>query len=83
MATLAEVARNRKEGLKRLQKSSLTLDAQQERVEREVKRLITRKRSVPEAGDMVRVLTLISSVAQSLDNMTAVANDLLQSYRAQ
>lgn len=83
MATLQEVARNRKEGLKRLQKASLTLDAQQEKVEREVKRLLSRKRSIPEAADMTRVLTLISGTGQALDNMTAVANDLLQSYRAQ
>ena len=80
MATIAEVARSRKEGLKRLQKASLALDAQQEKVEREVKRLLSRKKFVPEAADMTRVLGLIAQVSASLDAITGVAQDLLQLY---
>lgn len=80
MATLAEVSRVRKEGLKRLQKASLALDASQEKVEREVKRLLTRKRAIPEASDMQRVLTLMGAVSTSLDAMATIANDLLSLY---
>lgn len=80
MATLSEIARQRKEGLKRLQKASLVLDAQQEKVEREVKRLLNRKKSIPESADMTRVLGLIQSVTSSLDSIATVANDLLTMY---
>lgn len=80
MATLAEVARQRKEGLKRLKKASLTLDAAQEKAEREIVRLINRKKSVPEASDMVRVLSFITGVSQALDQLAGVANDLLNMY---
>ena len=80
MATLAEVSRQRKEGLKRLQKASLTLDAAQEKVEREVKRLLTRKRAIPEAQDMTRILSFMGGVSQALDSMATIANDLLQMY---
>jgi hypothetical protein len=80
MATLAEVARTRKEGLKRLQKASLQLDAAQEKVERETKRLLTRKKAVPEAADMTRILSLISGVSASLDNIAGIAQDLLSLY---
>ena len=80
MGTLAELARQRKEGLRRLQKASLNLDAQQEKVEREVKRLLTRKKSIPESSDMQRVLGLISNVSTALDGISQVANDLLQLY---
>lgn len=80
MATLQEIARQRKEGLKRLQKASLMLDAAQEKVEREVKRLLTRKRAIPEASDMTRVLSFIGAVSTSLDNISTIANDLLSMY---
>lgn len=80
MATLAVIARERKEGLKRLQKASLNLDAAQEKVEREVKRLLVRKRAIPESEDMVRVLSLISGTSNALDNMATVAQDLLNMY---
>jgi len=82
MATLAELARTRKEGLKRLQKASLDLDYKQERVEREVKRLLVRKKAVPEASDMTRVLGLIKEVSAALDAIDRVANDLLRLYNA-
>lgn len=78
--SIAEVSRERKAGLKRLQKASLTLDAQQEKVEREVKRLLNRKRSVPEAADMTRVLTLMQGVSAALDGMASIASDLRQLY---
>lgn len=80
MATLAVIARERKEGLKRLQKASLSLDASQEKVEREVKRLLVRKRAIPESEDMVRVLSLISGTSNALDNVATVAQDLLNMY---
>lgn len=80
MASFAEVSRTRKAGLKRLQKASLELDAAQEKVEREVKRLLVRKNSIPEAADMTRVLSLIGGVSGALDNISMIANDLLQLY---
>jgi hypothetical protein len=80
MATLAEVSRQRKEGLKRLKRASLALDASQEKVEREVNRLLSRKRSVPEQADMSRVLALIQGTATALDGIGQIAQDLFTSY---
>jgi len=80
MATLSELARQRKDGLKRLQKASLTLDAQQEKVEREVKRLLNRKKAIPESADMTRIITLLVGVSTALDSMAAIANDNLAMY---
>ena len=80
MATLAAVARERKEALKRLQKASLKLDYQQEIVEREVKRLLNRKKSIPEAADMQRVLGQIASVAAALNDITGIAKELLSLF---
>jgi len=80
MATLSEITRTRKLGLKRLQAASVDLDAKQERVEREIKRLLTRKRAVPEVADMVRVLGLIKEVSLALDAISRVADELQRMY---
>lgn len=80
MATLSSVIRERKQGLKRLAKASLSLDAEQEKVEREIKRILVRKRAVPEAADMSRILGLISGVSVALDAMYATTNDLYQMF---
>lgn len=81
MATLASVARDRKNALKSLQKASLKLDATQETVEREIKRLLTRKRSVPEAADMERVISQIGQVSQSLNDLLRLAQELLTLFK--
>lgn len=81
MATLAEVARNRKNALKELQKKSLTLDAKQEIVEREVKRLLVRKRSIPEAADIQRVISQITAVSSALSDMLMKCRDILAMFR--
>jgi hypothetical protein len=78
--TIGQKVRVRKEGLRRLQRASLSLDAAQEKVEREVKRLLNRKKSIPEAADMERVLALIAQTSGALDAMSSIARDNLNSY---
>lgn len=75
MATLATVARQRRADLRVLLKESRKVDAVQERLEREVKRLSTRKTAVPESTDAERVLGL----AMDLDNQVAAFTKALTS----
>jgi len=81
MATIASVARDRRNALKSVMTASLKLDAKQEALEREVKRIRNRKRAVPEAEDMVRLISLADTVAQALDQMVAVIKAASDSFR--
>ena len=83
MATLASVARDRKAQLRQLMVSSRRLDAMQESLEREIKRLLTRKRSVPELQDAERLATMAQAVESSLGNMAAVIASVSQSWGTQ
>ncbi len=81
MATIASVARDRKSALKNVMTASLKLDARQEALEREIKRLRARKRSVPETADMVRLIGLADSTAQALDALVGVIKAASDSFR--
>lgn len=83
MATLAAVARDRKAQLRQLMVASRRLDASQEQLEREVKRLLTRKRSVPELADAERLATMAQSVETSLSGMISVIGSVAQSWGTQ
>lgn len=63
--------------------ASRRLDAAQETLEREVKRLLTRKRSVPELADAERLATLAQAVDTALGGMTAVISSVSQSWGTQ
>jgi len=80
MATLAEIARQRKGDLRSLMLASRKLDAAQELVEREAKRLLTRKRAVPEAEDAERLLRMLADVAKALANIIAILEALSRSW---
>lgn len=71
MATLAEIGRGRRADLRRLLKASRSLDAAQESLEREVKRLTTRKNKVPETDDAVRITGMVDEVQTALNNMAS------------
>ncbi len=62
MATLSQVARERKDALRALRKLSISLDAAQEAVDRELVRLINRKKAVPESGDLEKVGALLANM---------------------
>lgn len=83
MATLAAVARDRKAQLRQLMVASRKLDAMQEALEREVKRLLTRKKSVPELTDAERLATMAQAVESSLANMASVISSVAQSWGTQ
>lgn len=83
MATLAAVARERKQQLRQLMVASRKLDAAQESLEREVKRLIVRKRSVPELQDAERLTMLAQGVNTGLQNMISVIDNVSQSWGMQ
>lgn len=83
MATLAAVARDRKSQLRTLMVASRKLDAAQESLEREVKRLLTRKRAVPELADAERLVSMAQAVENALGNMSAVISSVAQSWGTQ
>lgn len=83
MATLASVARERKQQLRQLMVASRKLDAMQESLEREVKRLLVRKKSVPELADAERLATLAQGVDGALQAMASVISSVSISWGAQ
>lgn len=83
MATIASVARERKQQLRQLLLASRRLDAQQERLEREIKRIVNRKKGVPELADAERLTTMAQGVASALDNMVGVIGSVAQSWGTQ
>lgn len=80
MATIASVARERKQQLKMVQAASRKLDARQEVFEREVKRLLTRKRSVPELADAERLAGMALAVEGELANVAMVIANVSLSW---
>lgn len=81
-ATIAAIARERKQQLRHLMIASRKLDAAQESLEREVKRLVNRKKAVPEIADAERLSGLAIQVSSSLDNMAGVIKTMAQSWGA-
>jgi len=69
MATLAQIARGRKDVLKQLLLKSRALDTAQEALEREVKRLVGRRKSIPEVVDMQRLVSLADRSAVAMSTM--------------
>ena len=80
MATLAQVSRERKGQLRQLLLASRKLDAVQEKLEREVKRLANRKTSVPEVSDAERLTTMAQGVDAALGNMVSVIQSVATSW---
>lgn len=80
MATLSAIARDRKAQLRQLMVASRKLDAVQESLEREIKRLLVRKRAVPELADAERLGALVQAVNSSLSSMVAVIDNVAQSW---
>lgn len=80
MATLASVARERKAQLRQLMVASRRLDAAQEKLEREVKRIIARKKGVPEVADAERLTGLAQGVDGALNAMASVLSNVAASW---
>lgn len=80
MAALAQIARDRKSQLRALLQASQKLDAAQETLEREIKRLVNRKKSVPEVADATRLAKLAQAVEGALSNMVSVISSVASSW---
>jgi len=80
VATLSAIARDRKAQLRQLMIASRKLDASQEALEREIKRLLVRKKAVPELADAERLATMTQGVNSSLSNMISVIESVSQSW---
>lgn len=80
MASLKEIARQRKGDFRALLKSSRELDANQESLEREIKRLVNRKDAVPEAADAERIVALIQGTQQALNAMTTLVEAVARNW---
>jgi len=82
MATLNELARGRKAQRKQLLLASRTLDAAQESLEREIKRLVNRKQSVPELSDAQRLVNMAKQVEAALTSMVTVIGNVTDIWSA-
>jgi len=82
MATLADIAKRRRADFREILRLSRALDAAQERVEREIKRLVSRKKAIPEVADAQRVLSLISVTNQALSAIADQFKKLVSSWGA-
>ena len=82
MSTIASIGRERKQQLKMVSAASRKLDARQEVFEREVKRLLTRKRSVPELADAERLAGMALAVEGELANVALVIANVALSWGA-
>ena len=80
MGTLSEISRARKNQLRSLLVASRRLDAAQEALEREAKRLSTRKRAIPELADAQRLLELVRAVNAALDNLIKLLESLARAW---
>lgn len=69
MATLAEIRNERLKYLKSLKPLYRTLDAAIEATERELVRLISRKRSWPEAGDLANLAKKTNEITKALNQV--------------
>ncbi len=83
MATLAAVARERRNQLRQLLTASKKLDASQEILEREVRRIINRKKAVPELADAERLMVMAQGVNASLSGMISVIESVSTSWGMQ
>ena len=70
MQTISAEAAKRKQSLKNLMKLSRKLDAKQEALEREIKRLLNRKRAIPELSDIDRLGNMAAEVAAANNDLT-------------
>lgn len=80
MASLQEIARARRSDFRLLLQASRKLDAAQERLEREVKRIVSRKNAVPEAADAARIIGLAQQTATALSDMSALLQTISQHW---
>ncbi len=80
MPTLAEIGRERKAQLRQLKLVSRRLDAAQESLEREVNRLINRKRAIPELQDAERLANMAMAVEAQISAMGGVIASVAQTW---
>jgi len=78
--TLSAIGRARRANLRDLSKASRALDARQEILEREVKRLQVRRSKVPELADAQRLAAMAGQVSQALSSMISVIESVAQAW---
>lgn len=77
---LTALSRRRKGDLRQLKIYSRKLDAAQERLEREVVRLINRKRALPEMSDYQRIVQMAEGVDVSLAQLVQALGAMGKSW---
>lgn len=68
-SSLSAEANKRKQSLRNLSKLSRRLDADQEKLEREIKRILNRKRAVPDLADIDRIVKMCAEVSASVNDL--------------
>ncbi len=83
MATLAAVSKLRKSQLRNLSVASRRLDSIQEKFERELKRMINRKRAVPDLEDAEKLARMVQEVDSAVGSMAAAITSISTSWGMQ
>lgn len=75
-STVTQVGRKRRADLRQILSASKKLDAAQETLEREIRRMISRKRMLPELSDYQRLYTMLQATDDALGSMVSVVASL-------
>jgi hypothetical protein len=81
MASVTQLARDRRSQLKSLRSALIKTEAGFRLVRREVDRLYNRKQSIPEAEDLVRLLEKMTESDRFFDGVTAIAQQMASSWQ--
>ena len=73
-ATLAQIARERKAYLRKLNSLQLRFDRSQERMEKKIKTILRRKRAVPEQKDILEIAQLFSAMIGEMRSFEQLLN---------
>jgi len=79
-SSLTRIATERKAQLRNLTAASKKLDARQEALEREIKRLVNRKKAVPEIVDAERLASMAQGVEGAFREMVGVINSVASAW---
>ena len=83
MATLAAISKIRKSQLRSLLIASRRLDTAQEKLERELKRMVNRKRAVPDLEDGERLAKMAQEVDAAVTSIAAAIQSMSNSWGMQ
>ncbi len=81
MATINEVARARRAGVRAYRQEVRVVDTLIEKLDRQLKRLLARRKKLIETSDIERIVDLSRAVASNVDSMARGADKLVRTLQ--